>query len=144
MILTLFRVRLGAKRTTGQLYINDIFFCFTLEDVVREIEGQPVEKWKVKNETAIPTGKYSVTLENSPKFGADTITVNKVPGFQGIRIHAGNNENDTEGCVILGYKLNDDSTVLYGTTRTAVTDLKQKIKDIIGQEKVFIDIRNVV
>lgn len=144
MNILVFRVRFYPSRTIGQLYTDGTLFCFTLEDKVREVESQPVEKWKVQNETAIPAGKYRITLENSPKFGPDTITVNAVPGFSGIRVHSGNNEDNTEGCLILGYKLNEDGTIQYGTTRTAVNDLKQKIKAAIkANEEITMDIRNI-
>lgn len=144
MYMQVFRVRLHETRTVGQLYIDGVLFCFTLEDKVREVEGQPVEKWKVKDETAIPAGTYTVTLENSPKFGIDTITVQQVPGYSGIRIHAGNTEQNTEGCIILGYKLNDDGTIRVGTTRPAVADLKLKIKKALQEgQKVYLELRTM-
>src|SRR3990167_2560259 len=94
MKLLLYRTRLHNGWTGGQLYINDEFLCFTLEDQIREKDGVPVEKWKVYGETAIPRGTYEVVLQTSPKFGPDTITLLKVEGFEGIRIHAGNSAKD--------------------------------------------------
>ena len=44
--------------TPGTLSIDGVFECYTLEDVVREVPGQPVAMWKVQNETAIPAGRY--------------------------------------------------------------------------------------
>lgn len=127
MELTLLRTRLRDNCTTGQLYIDGELFCFTLEDKVREVAGQPVEKWKVYGETAIPTGVYEVTFENSPKFGPDTLTINKVPGFTGVRIHSGNTPDDTEGCVIVGYRVNSKGIIIPGTSRPALRDLKKKV-----------------
>jgi hypothetical protein len=133
MNITVFRVRFHETRTVGQLYIDGDLFCFTLEDKVREV--------KVQDETAIPEGKYRVVLENSPKFGPDTITLRDVPNFTKIRVHAGNTEHHTEGCLIVGYRLNDDGTIKFGTTRPAVRDLKTKIKEAIDSgQKVFITI----
>lgn len=141
MEITVFRVRFHETRTVGQLYIDGSLFCFTLEDKVREVKGKPVEEWKVQDETAIPEGKYRVVLENSSKFGPDTITLRNVPGFTSIRIHAGNTEHHTEGCIILGYRLNDDGTIKFGTTRPAVRDLKEKIKKALqGGRKVHLTI----
>lgn len=132
MNIKILRARKLPTRTIGQLYINDELFCFTLEDVVREVAGQPVEKWKIKNETAIPVGRYKITMENSPRFGPDTITVNNVVGFSGVRVHSGNNENDTEGCIIVGYKLTPEAMIKFGTTKTALADLKTILKRASG------------
>ena len=133
MNIKILRARKLATRTIGQLYLDDDFFCFTLEDVVREVAGQPVDKWKIKNETAIPVGRYKITLETSPRFGVDTITVNGVSGFTGVRIHSGNNETHTEGCILVGYKLTEDATIKVGTTKTALADLKNIIKRTNGE-----------
>ena len=141
MYIQLYRVRFYPTHTIGQLYLDGEFFCFTLEDVVREVAGQPVEKWKIPNETAIPTGTYEITLENSPRFGPDTLTIKNVPGFSGIRMHEGNTDKDTEGCIILGYKLASNGTVQYGTTRPAVADLKAKLKRL--NEAVYLEITTV-
>lgn len=131
MKLKLLRTRMLPDRTIGQLYIDDVFFCFTLEDQVRAGE-------KVYGETAIPEGRYKVTLEKSPKFGDNTITINCVAGFDGIRIHSGNSPADTKGCPLIGYKLTKDNLIAFGSTRPAVADLKEKIKNAEGE--VVIDI----
>ena len=144
MYIQVFRVRFHETRTVGQLYIDGELFCFTLEDKMREVEGQPVQKWKVQDETAIPTGTYELTLEDSPRFGTDTPTLQRVPGFDYIRIHSGNTEEHTEGCLILGYKLNDNGTIKFGTTRPAVVELKKRIKKALQEgQKCYIEIKNV-
>lgn len=129
MKLKLLRNRFNKEWTGGQLYIDDEFFCFTLEDEIREQDGVPVEKWKVKGETAIPRGIYDVVFQNSPRFGPDTLTLLKVPGFTHIRIHAGNTEKDTEGCILVGYRLTDNGIIVPGTTRSALRDLKRQLKE---------------
>lgn len=126
-----------ADLTNGQLYINDDFFCFTLEDKVREQDGVPVEKWKIPGETAIPRGVYDVTLEDSPKFGPETITIKKVPGFTGVRVHSGNSPTDTEGCIIVGFRLDPRGLIYPGTTRPAVLELKRRLR---GLDKITIQI----
>ena len=88
--------------TLSKVYIDDKYACDILEDVVREVPGVPVEQWKVKGQTAIPTGRYRVRLETSARFGPDTLTLENVPGFQYIRIHGGNTAKDTEGCLLPG------------------------------------------
>ena len=137
MKLLLYRTRLHNGWTGGQLYINDEFLCFTLEDQVREKDGVPVEKWKVYGETAIPRGTYEVVLQTSPKFGPDTITLLKVEGFEGIRIHAGNSAKDTEGCIIVGYRIGSGGVIVPGTTRPALRDLKKALK---GQNEITIQV----
>ena len=68
MKLRLLRNRFKEEYTTGQLYLGEDFFCFTLEDCVREKEGVAIEKWKMQGKTAIPRGIYKVVFQNSPKF----------------------------------------------------------------------------
>jgi len=141
--LKLLRNRFNKEYTAGQLYVDDDYFCFTLEDEVREPygwskeDGVPIEQWKVHGETAIPRGIYKVTFENSPHFGPDTLTIHNVPGFTKIRIHSGNTEKDTEGCIIVGYRITDRGVIVPGTTRTALADLKKKLK---GQDDITIQI----
>ena len=134
MKLRLMRTKEQNNLTNGQLYIDDVFYCFTLEDKVREQQGISVEKWKVFGETAIPRGIYTVVLQNSPKFGPDCPTLLKVPGFEAIRIHAGNTPADTEGCIIIGFKLATNGLIVPGTTRPAVAELKRYIR---GNEVVI-------
>jgi hypothetical protein len=144
MLIQVYRVRFYPTRTISQLYVDGDLFCFVLEDVVREEAGKPVEKWKVKDETAIPQGTYDIVLENSPRFGPDTITLKNVPGFSQIRVHSGNTELHTEGCLILGYKLTPDNTIKVGTTKPAVADLKARIKKALQEgSKVYMEIRNI-
>ena len=142
MELLLNRTKLFDNRTIGQLYIDGDFFCFTLEDKVREIKDRPVSEWKIKGETAIPEGRYPVTLESSPRFGPDTISLHRVPGFSYIRVHSGNTEKDTEGCPIVGYALTENDIIKPGTTKPAVRDLKDRIKKAIEKEEtIFLTVK---
>lgn len=132
-------------RTISDLSVDGVAFCKVVEDAVREVPGQPVESWKVYGETAIPSGRYRVTLENSSKFGPQTMTINNVPGFTVVRIHSGNTEKDTEGCLIIGYELTPEGTIKYGTTRPAVENLKSLVRDAIAEgENVWITIDRTV
>lgn len=88
--------------THGSLYIDGHWHCWTIEDVVREVEGQPVADWKVKGRTAIPSGRYKVAITHSQRFGRSLPLLVDVDGFEGVRIHPGNTSADTEGCILPG------------------------------------------
>lgn len=106
MNITLNRIAKKAKYTIGKLYINDQYFCDTLEDTDRGLtqsmtEQQIVSK-KVYGETAIPTGTYRIIISYSNKFKKQMPLLLNVPGFAGIRIHSGNTEKDSLGCILVG------------------------------------------
>ena len=123
--------------TLGVLFIDGAFECFTLEDVVREVTGQPVSAWKVKGDTAIPAGRYRVVRTRSPRFGKILPLLEQVPGFEGIRIHAGNRSADTEGCVLPG-RSRGVGMVL--DSRIAFESLDQKLRHATGD--IWITIEN--
>lgn len=98
-----------AKRSTytiGKMYINNIYFCDTLEDADRGLTQassiSSIHKIKIPNKTAIPTGTYKVVINKSPKFGRMLPRLLNVPGFDGILIHRGNTDKDTSGCILVG------------------------------------------
>ena len=88
--------------TVSELYVNGAFECYVLEDAVREVPGAPVEEWKVPGETAIPGGRYRVAVDWSTRFQKLLPHLLDVPGFEGIRMHTGNDAGDTEGCLLVG------------------------------------------
>lgn len=96
MKMKLRRTFKGAEYTIGKLYLNDEYFCDTLEDVVRP-EGR-----KIAGKTAIPTGEYKVVLTESKRFKKLLPLLINVPNFTGVRIHSGNTHHDTEGCILVG------------------------------------------
>lgn len=96
------RFEFGTTYTIGKLYIDDVYKCFTLEDKYREVAATPVGQWKVKGKTAIPTGTYKVTYEWSRHFNGMRPRLNNVPGYEGVLIHTGNTDADTEGCILVG------------------------------------------
>lgn len=138
--------------TIGELYILSGGYpaheCYTLEDEVREVEGDPVEKWKVPGQTAIPAGKYRIVIEKSPrlsiKAGHDFYTPRllDVPGFEGVLIHPGNFPKDTEGCILPGVVAAPDGTAVW-SSRTAYEQLFPKIdRALESNELVWIRIDN--
>jgi hypothetical protein len=148
MKLTLQRTHDVGPRTFGKLFADGLFLCYTLEDEVREVAGQPVAEWKIHGETAIPSTTYvghdyRITLENSPHFGIDTLTVNDVPGFVGVRMHPGNTIADTEGCVLLGMAITDEG-IAGGTSRPAVSLVKRAVQQgIAAGQIVTMEVANV-
>lgn len=82
--------------TIGKLYVDEKYVCDTIEDVVRE------DGVKVYGKTAIPYGTYKVVMTYSPKFKRILPEILSVPNFSNIRIHSGNTEEDSLGCIIVG------------------------------------------
>lgn len=106
MNITLNRIAKKSKYTIGKLYIDGEYFCDTIEDTDRGLTqtmtDAQIKSKKVYEQTAIPTGTYRVIISYSNKFKRQMPLLLNVPGFLGIRIHSGNTEKDTEGCLIVG------------------------------------------
>ena len=106
MRLTLKRIANRKDYCIGKLYINGKYFCDTLEDVDRGLDDSMTEEEirsiKVKTQTAIPTGIYTVLMTYSPKYQKIMPLINNVKGYSGIRIHSGNSSKDTDGCLLVG------------------------------------------
>lgn len=119
--------------TEGKLYIDGEFECYTVEDAIRIA--------KVQNKTAIPAGAYNVVMTMSTRFGKVMPLLENVPGFTGVRIHAGNSSKDTEGCIIVG-AINDKSDDDFiGGSKIAVARLYPKIVDALASnEKVTLEV----
>lgn len=99
MNLLLDRTQYGDEATTGDLYIDGVWECATLEDAL------PVNATKVAGKTCIPDGSYEIRITPSPKFKRRLPLLIDVPGFDGIRIHPGNSAEDTAGCLLVGERV---------------------------------------
>lgn len=106
MKLLLRRIAKRDTYTIGKLYIDGKYFCDTLEDKDRnltsEMDEEYIKQQKVYGRTAIPSGVYQVQVTYSPRFKKNMPLVKDVKGFSGIRIHSGNTDKDTEGCILVG------------------------------------------
>lgn len=92
--------------TIGRMSLNNEYFCDTLEDTDRGLKNtmsvDEILSKKRKGITAIPTGKYDVILTFSPRFKRVLPLLLSVKGYEGVRVHAGNTNKDTEGCLLIG------------------------------------------
>ena len=112
------------------------YFCDTLEPTWRDYANGA---YKVKGRSAIPEGRYAVVISWSPKMKQWLPILLGVPKFEGIRIHAGNTSEDTEGCILVG-KNREVGKVL--DSRIWVHRLKQKIVEAKDKgEAVWITIK---
>ena len=95
----LLRSDFGEEFTLGTFCFAGKFLGFTCEDKDRHLESGGT---KIHGKTAIPRGYYRMTVSMSNRFKKLMPELLNVPGFSGIRIHAGNTHADTEGCPLLG------------------------------------------
>jgi hypothetical protein len=127
--LTLVRHTFTNLSTIGSLSVDGKFLCYTLEDVAREV--------KIPNETAIPYGTYEVITNYSNRFQKVMPLLLDVPGFEGVRIHSGNDKDDTEGCILLGMIKNVD---FIGQSKVAFGYFMPILTAALDTGKVFIEI----
>lgn len=117
MKLLLKRLHRTESSTIGELYVDGVFECYTLEDIEREV--------KIKSETAISKGTYKIIVTMSNRFKRLLPLLMNVPDFQGVRIHAGNTNHDTEGCILVGQTRSND---FIGKSRKAFDNLFKKMQ----------------
>ena len=90
----------------GRWYVNGELWCNTLEPtdrgLVSSMSTEEIKKIKVKGKTAIPKGKYQITMSYSPKFKRYLPLINDIKCFSRVLVHVGNYPKDTEACVLLG------------------------------------------
>ena len=146
--LTLERFAKRQKYTIGKLYVDDVFFCHTLEDTDRGLtQDMPlheIQKKKIYGETAIPRGRYRIVMNvQSPAYSkkpkwmqyckAFMPRLMNVPGWSGVLIHTGQTPEHTLGCIcvgdntVVGQLRNSDNTFyrLYPVLKKADRDGKE-------------------
>ena len=111
------RIAKKDKYTIGRVYIDDQYVCDSIEDKDRgltdDMSVDQIKKIKIKDQTAIPSGTYTLTMNvYSPSFGKKDYykkycngklpRILNVKGFEGIRIHSGTTSKNSSGCVLVG------------------------------------------
>ena len=118
MKLRLKRIAKKETYTIGKLYVNNSYFCDTVEDkdrhLTKDMPLKKIQEVKVAAKTAIPTGTYEIRMDVvSPKYslkpwyltnchGAKVPRLVDVTGFSGVLIHVGNTAADSAGCILVG------------------------------------------
>jgi hypothetical protein len=99
VIVRLERNEYTPDKTFGYFYVNGKYVCLSLEDMVRK---DAAGEGKIPGRTAIPAGRYKLNITWSHRFNKMTLEIVGVPNFTGCRCHAGNTEEDSEGCPLTG------------------------------------------
>lgn len=127
------------ERTIGRVYVDGEPMFYSMEDTDRALYGCMTEKEvraiKVKGKTAIPYGAYRVGFQMSPRFGRQMLSVFGTVGFEGIRIHAGNTEKDTEGCLLFGMSKTKTSIL---QSKIAIEKAEKLVRDAGGEAILLI------
>ena len=146
MKLTVVRTQFGTDATNGMLFVDGIFECYTLEDQYQAV--------KVMHETCIPEGTYIIEFRRTGGFHEKykkrygnahygMLHLQDVPNFTYILIHAGNTDEHTSGCLIVGetqqdLDISDDGFI--GHSGKAYSKLYNKVsKDLLLGKSVSIE-----
>ena len=128
--LELVRYPSTSNYTEGKLYVNEAYFCDTLEDQDRGLEQTmsefEIQRRKVYGQTCIPSGEYVIILNKSPRFKKILPRLLNVKGFEGVLIHSGNTVQDSSGCILVGTKL---SNGVIKDSRKALNALMEKLNN---------------
>jgi len=144
--LQVVRTQFGKDATNGLLFVNGLFECYTLEDQYQAV--------KVMHETCIPEGTYDIKFRTvggfhekyKKKYGNShygMLHLQDVPNFTYILIHAGNTDEHTSGCLIVGetqqdLDISDDGFV--GHSGKAYVKLYNKVaKELLLGKSVTIE-----
>ena len=134
-MLELNRIAKKTLYTIGRLFVDGKYFCDTLEDRCRDLDKEE----KVMNETAIPEGIYEVIVNVSAKFRRKLPLLLDVPHFSGIRIHRGNTDKDTSGCILVGENKQQGRVINSTGYELKLTEMIEKA--MLSGEKIVIQVR---
>lgn len=129
--ITVLRYFDDGETTLGILFLENTFFCYTLEDTFHEI--------KIKGNTRIPAGTYKLNFNRaetaltkkyretrSPWFEYH-LEIKNVPDFSGIYIHCGSTHEHTEGCLLIADSIysSDEKKTIFNSQKTFERFYKQ-------------------
>ncbi|MBB2954404.1 DUF5675 family protein [Sphingobacterium sp. JUb56] len=140
------RARQGKQSTLSYIFVDGEFICYALEDAIRDV--------KIKGETAIPAGQYSLILNaygamNArykrlfPEFHKGMVEIEGIPNYSYVYIHIGNNIGDTSGCILVGtsWELIDGDYELR-KSRKAYISLYKMLIDKMAYDAVCVQVDN--
>ena len=143
------RVEFTKTATIGRMYADGVYQCDTLEDTRRDLpptcpntpKGELCKcKEKVYGETCIPAGRYRVVWKYSPKFKKNYPALENAPHFLGILIHAGSNTSHSEGCILVGWRV--EGKELLQNQFVASTKISKLVQEAASAGKeIFITIK---
>lgn len=136
------------QTTVGLLYINNKFYCYTLEDTHREV--------KVPGQTRIPSGSYVLDFRTEvteltetyrtryPEWFTNHLHLKNVPDFSSIYIHSGGDHTHTEGCILVSDSLSskDKKTFLTNSRNTFRTLYRYLSDHLKSGKKIQIHVRD--
>ena len=130
--LLLIRDTFTDQSTLGKLYLNGEYMCDTLEN-----------PWlnNQRNISCIPDGQYDVRIRLARESATRDyihLLVQEVPERSYILFHIGNTAKDTQGCILVGIKRQQD---FVSNSRLAM-DLLMKEIIHLGGEKIHLIIKN--
>lgn len=152
MELEIWRYKSDKDSTLGQLMLLEVIgwrlLGFICEDAKR--------KKKIRGKTRIPAGRYEIKLRNAGgmvrrynfKFAAQNhrgmLHLQNVPGFRWVYIHVGNDEDDTDGCPLIGMGRDEDALTVSNSVR-CYRKIYGRIADAIENhvEGVWITVRDL-
>lgn len=144
MLVKIKRIKQAKKSTLSEIYIDDEFFCYGLERVVRKV--------KIKGETAIPAGTYRLGFNldgdmnesyklKFPGLHRGMLEIKAIPNFSHVYFHIGNYFSETAGCPLLGdiYKLYDGEYAVFDS-RKAYMRFYELLVDAVARGEVKVAI----
>jgi hypothetical protein len=93
MLILVKRRTYTPQSTQGEMFLNNVHECWTLEPRADQSQGKPY---------CVPDGIYDWEVAFSPRFNRNVIRVQSLPGFDDIEVHPGNFPRDTHGCCLVG------------------------------------------
>lgn len=105
------------KYRISHMKVDGQYVCDVIEDkdrgLTQDMPLEEIKRKKIPAQTAIPRGRYQVVLNiRSPRFSQKDYYKNycggflprllKVPGFDGVLMHRGVDQESSAGCLILG------------------------------------------